>query len=499
LAQSNNITNPTISTATNRFSAGQNYSYDKDGNLTVDAENKRFVYDAENHQTQLFNATNNTQTPDATYAYDGSGKRVKKIFSTETTIFVYDGGGQLVAEYSTQISQTPQVSYLTSDHLGSPRVITDSLGKVIARHDYSAFGDETYTVQRTQGLGYKPDTIRQDYTGYQKDDESGLEFAQARYYNTAHGRFTSVDPLMASANVKNPQTFNRYSYVLNSPYKFSDPLGLKPSTARGERKYNQELADFLDRNMVDASERQRATYQPARSPVVANTSGGHGGNSGGSHGASGGNSQGADPPASPPPATDQNAESLSAPQIVVRSVSLVSRAAKKTPGGTVILENGKPIIEDTVLATGVKPETSSRDSYNLDLKNASSSLRLGETVYIKVELGINETGDQERAVFEGKPTILKGISESILDSPSAEISEDGRNMTVYFGIKAGNDGLRQGKLGNFTLRATASYIDEYDSSTNKLAQPKTVTGGVNVSLTNSTPATSPFRKPANPF
>ncbi|MER3632860.1 MAG: hypothetical protein C4325_12520, partial [Blastocatellia bacterium] len=33
----------------------------------------------------------------------------------------------------------------------------------------------------------------------------------------------------ASASIRNPQTFNRYSYVLNSPYKFTDPLGLLPS------------------------------------------------------------------------------------------------------------------------------------------------------------------------------------------------------------------------------------------------------------------------------
>jgi hypothetical protein len=32
--------------------------------------------------------------------------------------------------------------------------------------------------------------------------------------------------MTASATIKNPQTFNRYSYVLNSPYKFVDPLGL---------------------------------------------------------------------------------------------------------------------------------------------------------------------------------------------------------------------------------------------------------------------------------
>jgi RHS repeat-associated protein len=135
---------------------------------------------------------------------------------------------------------------LTADHLGSPRIITDSLGKVIARHDYSAFGDESFTVQRTQSLNYKPDTIRQDYTGYQKDEESGLEFAQARYYNSAHGRFTSVDPLTASANVKDPQTFNRYSYAMNSPYKFTDPLGLisESTGACGTRCANS--GDWVD-------------------------------------------------------------------------------------------------------------------------------------------------------------------------------------------------------------------------------------------------------------
>lgn len=80
-------------------------------------------------------------------------------------------------------------------------------------------------------MGYStPDNLRRGYTGYEKDGESGLDFAQARYYNSTHGRFTSVDPLTASASIKNPQTFNRYSYVLNSPYKYTDPLGLLPSS-----------------------------------------------------------------------------------------------------------------------------------------------------------------------------------------------------------------------------------------------------------------------------
>ncbi len=228
IGTSNKVTNPLINTSDNRLKKDQDndtitdYDYDKTGNLTQDSEGKTFLYDAENHQKEVFvNGVSKGK-----YLYDGDGRRVKKISDLETTIFVYNGGGQLVAEYSTQQSATPQVSYLTADHLGSPRIITDNVGKVIARKDFNAFGDETASTQRTDALGYKPEEIRQDYTGYQKDDESGLEFAQARYYNTKHGRFTSVDPLVASANVKDPQTFNRYSYAMNSPYKFTDPLGL---------------------------------------------------------------------------------------------------------------------------------------------------------------------------------------------------------------------------------------------------------------------------------
>ena len=220
--------NPLINTSDNRFSSGQNYIYDENGNLTRDANSKKFTYDAENHQIKVetVDANGNPISTNGEYLYDGEGKRVKKISSTEITVFVYNGGGTLVAEYSTQQATTPQVSYLTADHLGSPRVITNQNGAVTTRKDYMAFGDEASSAQRTANPNYDSSETRKGYTGYEKDTESGLEFAQARYYNSTHGRFTSIDPLMASATIKNPQTFNRYSYVLNSPYKFTDPLGL---------------------------------------------------------------------------------------------------------------------------------------------------------------------------------------------------------------------------------------------------------------------------------
>jgi RHS repeat-associated protein len=223
------ICNPTISTSNNRLTSS-GYSFDAAGNTTADAQSRTFVYDAENKQTSV----SDTGGTIGQYFYDGDGKRIKKIAVDEVTIFVYDAAGKQIAEYSTVVASAndAKVNYLTANHLGSPRVNTDETGSVTARHDYTGLGVDIVEAygsiggrSATHGYG-TDDRVRQQYTGYQHDDESGLEYAQARNYNSAHGRFTSVDPLMASANVKNPQTLNRYSYVLNSPYKFVDPLGL---------------------------------------------------------------------------------------------------------------------------------------------------------------------------------------------------------------------------------------------------------------------------------
>ena len=102
----------------------------------------------------------------------------------------------------------------------------DAVGNVIARHDYHPFGEEIATSQRTIGLNYSGDGVRKKFTGYERDGETGLDFAEARYLGCALGRFSSPDPLMASGKRGNPQTWNRYVYVLNNPLNIIDPLGL---------------------------------------------------------------------------------------------------------------------------------------------------------------------------------------------------------------------------------------------------------------------------------
>lgn len=302
VATFDNITNPQADPATNRFLASDGYVFDAEGNLTANPENQVFTYNADNRITQ---STYTVSGAVSNYGYDPAGQRVRKSASGVVTLFAYDAFGKLTAEYTSTPDATPtpagQSVYVTSDALGSPRVATDGRGAVVARHDYMPFGEEVLagTGGRASAWGYatasdpiQKDGVRKQFTGYERDGETGLDFAQNRYYASRHGRFTSVDPLAASARVGNPQTFNRYAYVLNSPYKFTDPLGLEPCGIQGttsgsatgrtcnqsddQEKFNRGLARYIferaSKGYIDTTAIMTATmFTGTESAVVATT------------------------------------------------------------------------------------------------------------------------------------------------------------------------------------------------------------------------------------
>ena len=64
-------------------------------------------------------------------------------------------------------------------------------------------------------------------TSYERDKETDLDFAQARYYSKNHGRFNSPDPLYIEIRrLTDPQQINLYSYTRNNPLTYTDPTGL---------------------------------------------------------------------------------------------------------------------------------------------------------------------------------------------------------------------------------------------------------------------------------
>lgn len=239
-----NNTTPAVDSSTNRFTSSS-FTYDKNGNITADvdpatSQARAFVFNGDNKQIEIKDANGNWI---GRYFYDGEGKRVKKVAGSETTVFVYSSA-KLVAEYSTQTSSTPTIAYTTTDHLGSPRIITDKYGAVRSRRDFMPFGEDVFVGVggRTGDSGQKyassVDDVRQKFTGYQKDTETSLDFAEARMYENRHGRFTAVDPLLASGKSANPQTFNRYVYVGNNPIVITDPSGLDWYFNESENRYD---------------------------------------------------------------------------------------------------------------------------------------------------------------------------------------------------------------------------------------------------------------------
>lgn len=156
--------------------------------------------------------------------YNGDGLRVKKVVpgTGETTIFAYDASNRLVAEYSTVVepAATAKTSYLTTDHLGSPRITTDQFGQVASRRDFMPYGEE---IARQN---YGADSIRQKFTGYERDNETALDFAEVRMYLAPLGRFSAPDPENAGAFQSEPQSWNGYIYVGNNPVNITDPTGL---------------------------------------------------------------------------------------------------------------------------------------------------------------------------------------------------------------------------------------------------------------------------------
>ncbi|MBV9768363.1 MAG: hypothetical protein JOZ32_02225, partial [Bryobacterales bacterium] len=217
--------------------------YDAAGNMLALPPGMTFAYDAENRQTSETNSSGLS----ATYAYDSDGKRVEKILSSgQKVLYVYDALGRLAAEYDLQNPGTPPCAtcYLTYDHLGSLRMVTDANANVVARHDYIPFGEEIPSGTAGRGSqfdGY--DNVNQKFTGKERDTETSLDFFQARYYGPGMGRFMSVDPANAGAEPSDPESWNAYSYAGNNPLSRIDPDGLDYHVCLNDEDGNQQCID----------------------------------------------------------------------------------------------------------------------------------------------------------------------------------------------------------------------------------------------------------------
>jgi RHS repeat-associated protein len=164
----------------------------------------------------------------ASFVYDGTGRRRAKTISGSTTNFLYDGINpiqeQAGASVRNLLTGLGVDEYLTRDDGAGLRLfLADALGSTIALVDNTAAVQGEYTYEpfgattATGTLGANTLT----YTG-REDDETGLKYYRARYYDPHGQRFVSEDPIGLWAG-----DTNRYVYVRNNPMHWTDPEGLR--------------------------------------------------------------------------------------------------------------------------------------------------------------------------------------------------------------------------------------------------------------------------------
>ena len=132
------------------------------------------------------------------------------------SVFVCTATGHLVAVHFKQGDKSATY-FAETDHLGSVMKLVDS--KVHSKYEarYTPFGVRTIVKN---DLGYN---FPRGYTMHEHLDQFGVINANARLYDPYLARFLSPDPYIQEPT--NPQNFNRFSYCLNNPLKYTDPTG----------------------------------------------------------------------------------------------------------------------------------------------------------------------------------------------------------------------------------------------------------------------------------
>jgi RHS repeat-associated protein len=198
--------------------------YDANGNV-LSNNNNLFEYDGFN---QLRKIKSKEDELLAEYFYDQDGERIKKVTydseSSTTTYYLgdlirvvnsngtydtvhYNANGKLVGRKDSEGA----LFFYHPDNLGSTNLVTGEAKNVVERTEYMPFGQVVSGNDRFM------------FTGQENDPESKLMYFGSRYYNPFLRQFTQPDSLLP--NAYDPQQLNRYAYVRNNPYKYTDPTG----------------------------------------------------------------------------------------------------------------------------------------------------------------------------------------------------------------------------------------------------------------------------------
>ncbi|MFA6394085.1 MAG: RHS repeat-associated core domain-containing protein [Patescibacteria group bacterium] len=180
---------------------GTTNTYDNNGNLLSDGtwthawdyDNRvasstngsvviNYAYDHEGQRIKLSDGTTTTYYPDPYYSVSGATSTLQ-IFANGEHIATIEGNGTATSTY-----------YIHTDHLGGTSAVSDESGAVVQNLDYFPFGGERLN-EKAGGF----DNERK-FAGYIRDEDSGLDYVGARYYNSNVGKWISQDPITVRLN-----------------------------------------------------------------------------------------------------------------------------------------------------------------------------------------------------------------------------------------------------------------------------------------------------------
>jgi len=230
------------------------YKYDANGNLTTvtnGSDKRQLVWDEENRlacvddkSQHVDSAEPHCDDADVRFVYDAAGRRVAKAagrdvslypsesYSTKNSIafkHVFVGNTRLVSKMvEPERYEEANQFYYHGDHLGSTGYGTDADGKITEHLQYYPSG-ETW-VREGDGA-----PTPYQFTGKEYDEETGLYYYGARYYDPKTSVWQSPDPALtsyldgeANGGVGNPANLAAYSYSYNNPVRLTDPDGRTP-------------------------------------------------------------------------------------------------------------------------------------------------------------------------------------------------------------------------------------------------------------------------------
>ena len=200
------------------------FSYDAAGNLTYDPSNlpaHTYQWDAEGRVSTVDPGSN----PTWSFTYNALGHRVQWAYTGGADQHLFDPEGNwlgVAGSYSlVRFGSRHMLAYLSSDtvfnhvnQLDATTMGTNHSGTTVEDVLFYPWGDQW----QSSASGYS-------WTMPYYDTKTNTSFTTFRVYSQNLGRWLSPDPL--GSDITNPQSLNRYPYVLNNPTTLTDPLGLQ--------------------------------------------------------------------------------------------------------------------------------------------------------------------------------------------------------------------------------------------------------------------------------